>query len=294
LAETKYGNLIKTVPFKNYEKGCIRQSAVMGKEFLGFDAHIKFGCCWNTGRLDQGLYQPHVHDYNSVMLFLGTDMNNLGDLCGEVQLCMGEEQETHITTSSCAVYIPKGFPHYHGTINSMNKRILFMEISQSAEYKETPVTTDRKPSEPLGWKSKYEDNIQSLSFAHKGAWYYGPENRDDGGGDIAFIDGKDFGIDLVMLYESQKKAPYRLCPEPDQPHAHPTTQCMFLMGADTDDLNYFGADFEICLGKEQERHVFNQPSVILVPPFLPHWPGGLLKVNKPILMCDVHPFGNDR
>jgi hypothetical protein len=292
MAATKYDDLVKTVPFENYEKGCIRQAAVMGKKFLGFDVHIKYGACWNAGRLDTEPYQPHVHDYDSVMLFLGSDTNNLGDLCGEVQLCLGEEQETYITTSSVAVYIPKGFQHYHGTINAMNKRIIFMEVSVAAEYKETLVPTNKKPTEPLGWKSKYKKHIVPLAFAHKGAWHYGPENRDDGGGDIAFINGKDFGIETVILYESMKKAPYRLCPDPDSPHAHATTQCMFFMGTDTDDLNNLGAEFEICLGKEEERHVFTQPSVVLTPPFLPHWPGGLLKIDKPVLMCDVHPFGN--
>jgi hypothetical protein len=68
---------------------------------------------------------------------------------------------------------------------------------------------------------------------------------------------------------------------------------MCFLGTDTDDLSPLGADFEICLGKDLEKHTFNKSSAILTPPFLPHWPGGIVKLEKPIIMADIHPFGND-
>jgi hypothetical protein len=68
---------------------------------------------------------------------------------------------------------------------------------------------------------------------------------------------------------------------------------MMFMGTDPYNLGELGADFEICLGKEQEKHKFNKSTAILTPPFLPHWPGGVVKLEKPMIMCDIHPFGND-
>jgi hypothetical protein len=158
---------------------------------------------------------------------------------------------------------------------------------------ETPYVTDKQPGLSGGFRTKYGKYLIPLSFRRKGAWYYGPTNRDDGGGSIAFVRTLEMGFDFVMLYENMKKAPYRLCPEPEKPHAHPTTQIMLFLGTDIDDISRLNAEFEICMGKELEKHVFAQPTAVITPPFLPHWPGGLLKADKPILMCDIHPFGND-
>jgi hypothetical protein len=293
MGTTKYDGLVKHLPFENYERGCIRQGVVMDGNFLGIGAHIQYGACRNAGKMGKEPYGPHVHDYNQIMLFLGADMNDLGELGAEVEMCLGEDLETHMITSSTAVAIPKGVPHTPGIINNLDKRFIYMEIAIAPEIKETPVLTDKKPSGIAPFRSPTRKYVMPLSFARKGAWYYGPLNRDDGGGSIAFVRGQDVGIDFVMLYENMKKAPYRLCPDPDKPHTHPTTQVMCFLGSDTDDISQLNAEFEICIGKEEERHVFTVPTAVVTPPFLPHWPGGLLKCNKPIIMADIHPFGNE-
>lgn len=293
---TKYGEYVKTLSFEDYEQGGFRQGIVMDSKFLGINAHVLYGAYWVAGRMGKEPYVPHVHDFDQVMLWAGSDMDDIGELGAEVALCLGEEMETHMITTSTAVAIPKGIPHFPATVNRLDKRFLYMEVSITSEYSETPITTDRKPSEPAGWRgSKYRKYILPLSFIRKGAWAYGPENRDDGGGYISYIRTQDAaGFDFVMLYESMRKAPYRIGPDPYNPHTHPTTQVMCLLGTDTDDLSDLGAEFEICLGEEEERHVFNKSTAVVTPPFLPHWPGGILKCTRPIIFADIHPFGNQR
>jgi hypothetical protein len=46
------------------------------------------------------------------------------------------------------------------------------------------------------------------------------------------------------------------------------------------------------MGKEGERHVFTRPAAVVTPPFLPHWPGGAVKLSRPMLMVDIHPSGD--
>ena len=295
MADTKYGQYVKAPSFKDYEQGGFRQGTIMDSEFLGFDVHIKYGAYWTAGRMGEEPYLPHVHDFDQVLFWAGTDMDDIGELGAEIELCLGEEMETHMITTTTAVAIPKGMPHFPATVNKLDKRFIFMEISIASEYKETQITTDRKPSGLVGWKSQYRKYVMPLSFARKGAWHYGALNRDDGGGYISYVRTKDVaGFDFVMLYESMKKGPYRIGPDPDNPHTHPTTQIMCFFGTDADDLSELGAEFEICLGKEEERHAFTKSSVVLTPPFLPHWPGGVVKLTKPIIMADIHPFGNER
>jgi len=293
MTETKYDHLVKTLTFEKYESGCIRQGINLTGKLLEINASISYGACWIAGKLGKEPDQPHVHDFDQVMLFLGSDMNDLSELGAEVQFCIGQEMESHMITCSTAIAVPRGMPHFPATIHRLDKRMIFMEVSVAPDYSERPFPTSRKPSEPVGMQSQYGKYFFPLLFKRKGAWTYGPTNRDDGGGSISLLSTKESGVDYVTFYENMKKAPYRLCPDPDKPHAHPTTQVMLFLGTDTDDLNQFGAEFEICLGKELERHAFTSPTAVVTPPFLPHWPGGLLKCSKPILMVDVHPFGND-
>jgi len=292
MAATKYGKYVKSLQFQDPGQGCFRQRAVMDGRFLGLDVHIQYGACWTAGKLGKEPYRPCVHDFDQVMLFLGTDMNDLSELGAEVELCLGEEMDTHMITTSTAIAIPKGMSHMPATITRMDKRIIFMVISLAPVFTEKLIATDRKPSAPVGFRSRYGKHVMPLTFRRKAAWYYGPKNRDDGGGSVSFVRGNDVGINFTLIYENIKKAPYRLCPDPDKPHAHANTQVMLFLGSDPDDLTNLSGEFEICMGKEEERHVFTRPTAVITPPFLPHWPGGAVKINQPMLMMDIHPSGD--
>ena len=64
-------------------------------------------------------------------------------------------------------------------------------------------------------------------------------------------------------------------------HTHPYDKCMIFFGHDTKHLGYLGAEIEIALGKEQEKHTFNVPTVVTVPEGLPHLPPVVKKIEKP-------------
>jgi hypothetical protein len=53
--------------------------------------------------------QAHSHDYDEVIAFFGTDFKNPQDLCGEVELWLGDEKQ--IITESSLVFVPKGLKH---------------------------------------------------------------------------------------------------------------------------------------------------------------------------------------
>jgi hypothetical protein len=292
MAAAKYGKYIKSLKFGDLDQGPCRQGTVMDGRFLGLDVHIQYGACRTAGKMGRGPDQPHTHEFDQIMFWLGTDMNDLSELGAEVEVCLGEEMNTHMITTSTAVAVPKGMPHFPARITKMDRRIIYMEVSLAPVYQEKALATDRKPSEPVGFRSKYGRHVMPLTFRRKAAWYYGPKNRDDGGGSVSFVRGNDVGINFTLIYENMKKAPYRLCPDPDKPHAHANTQVMLFLGSDPDDLTSLGGEFEICMGKEEERHSFNVPTTVVTPPFLPHWPGGAVRLDRPILMMDIHPSGD--
>ena len=287
MANTKYGELIKKLSFINEGPGGYRQGVKMGKDFHGQDIHIQYGTFWAAGRMGQDTYEPHVHDYDQVLLWMGADADNLLELGAEAEICLGKESERHIITSPTAVSIPRGLPHLPATTIRMDRRHIFMVFSCVPEYKATPVTTDKAPSEIAGWQSKYKNRIFRVPFKRKGAWSYGPLNPDDAGGVIASINPKDMGFDFHFNYESIRKAPYRFGPVPDRPHTHDYDEILLFMGADCNDLGELGAECEISLGKEMERHTVTTPTVVALPKGVPHCPLAVNKLHKPFVFWDI-------
>ncbi len=294
MAKTKYGHLVKQLPFTKDGAGGYRQGTELNGDFLGLDVHIKYGTYWSAGKVGEAPYGIHKHDFNQVLLWLGADCVDLSELGAEVEISLGdkEERDRHVFTSSSAVYIPKAFSHFPATINIMDKRFIYMELSQSSECKTKVVAPVKDAAEPplATWFSRNSKRIERLTFHRKSAWHYGPLNRDDSGGSIAEIHCKDF--QYGMMWESIKKAPYRFGPVPDKPHVHQHDELLFFIGADTNDLSQLGAECEMYMGKEGERHVITEPTVVVQPKGFPHCPLVVTKMEKPFIFSVVYPYGN--
>ena len=144
-AVVKHDKLVKSIPFKEYNEGGFRQGVELDKKWLGFDVHMKYGCYWSAGKMGKAPYTPHVHDFDQVLLFAGSDMDDIGDLGAEVEFCLGDDLETHMITTTTAIAIPAGMPHFPATVNILNKRFFYYEISMTLKYSEKPAFTKKKP-----------------------------------------------------------------------------------------------------------------------------------------------------
>ena len=129
MAKTKYGEYVKSLTFNDYGPGLYRQGTEMNGEFLGYDVHLQYGTFWAAGRMGKEPAESEVHDYDRVMLWMGTDMNDPGEFGAEVELWLGEEGEKHMIASSTAVLVPKGLPHLPANVTRMDKRFIHMTIS---------------------------------------------------------------------------------------------------------------------------------------------------------------------
>ena len=71
-------------------------------------------------------------------------------------------------------------------------------------------------------------------------------------------------------------------------HTHPEEEILLFLGLDPDDINYLGAELELGMGKDYERHIFNTPTVASCPKGFPHLPLITRWVDKPygfIVVC---------
>jgi hypothetical protein len=295
MTRTRYGQYVKKLVFRDKGPGFYRQVTTLDGEQLGLDACIEYGAYWAAGSMGAEPYSPHVHDFDQIMLWLGADTDDIGELGAEVELCLGAEGEKHMITTSTAVAVPRGMPHFPANISRMNRRFIFLTVSCAPEYKETVLRADKKIFEKtpaLMFNAKYRDNIINLAFMRKGAWIYGPKNCDDSGGSLAFIRGREGMFDFLIMCESIKKAPYRFGPEPDKPHVHPRPEILFFVGTDLNNLSQLGAEAEICLGKEMERHLIDVPTAVVIPGGLAHNPLVITRIDRPMILIDIRPFGS--
>ena len=122
-------------------------------------------------------------------------------------------------------------------------------------------------------ESKYGHLVKTLVFR---------EGMLGGGNarELTFVGGEDLGgFDLnfiVGVYDQPGDwAPGRGA------HSHPFDECLLFFGYDDDNMSYLGSDMEIALGKEQEKHKFSVPTLVVAPKAMPHCPLITEKVYKP-------------
>ena len=286
---SKYGNLVKSIPYQ-YWQGPYRQLAAMNGNFLNNEIHVQFGTPAVAGII--GTDTPEVHDFDQVMIFMGSDPTNLGDLGAEIEFCIGPEKEPHMVTASQAVFIPKGLAHLPATILRMDRRFIVMTISHARELRATPAPAAAKEytGEPVGFmsKSQYRTNFPTMLWERKSAWHYGSRNRDDAGGYITSISNRDIGFS--MLCEGINKGPYRFG-DPYKPHVHNYDEFLICMGADCNDLGPLGGEIVFDMGEEMEPHTFTTSTVVMPPAKLPHCPEVVTRVDKPFIFIVLHAFG---
>lgn len=73
----------------------------------------------------------------------------------------------------------------------------------------------------------------------------------------------------------------------DKPHAHDFSELLCFIGGNPPDITDFGAEIEVTLGEENEKHIISTPAVVSIPPGLRHCPIEFKKVAKPIVFLEV-------
>jgi hypothetical protein len=74
----------------------------------------------------------HVHDFDEIIGFIGSDPQNPRDLGGEVEFWL--EDEKYLLTKSCLIFAPKGLRHCPLRVARVDRPILFLAFSATTKY----------------------------------------------------------------------------------------------------------------------------------------------------------------
>jgi hypothetical protein len=72
------------------------------------------------------------------------------------------------------------------------------------------------------------------------------------------------------------------------PHKHPVAEMLVAIGSDPRNPADLGAEFDMYMGEEMEKHVVNRSTMIYVPANTVHCPFTITKVTRPFLFIQAH------
>ena len=72
-----------------------------------------------------------------------------------------------------------------------------------------------------------------------------------------------------------------------EPHKHDFEQFLFFLGANLADATDFGAEIELSLGEEGEKHIITAATFVHLPIGLVHGPLNFKKVYRPVVLLDT-------
>jgi len=127
-------------------------------------------------------------------------------------------------------------------------------------------------------ETKYGKYIKSL-----------PPFQDYGLGDYRQgikMDGDFLELDVHVEFGAYWTAG-RMGGENHGPHVHNFNEVMIWMGADTSDLGYLGAEVELFLGEEMEKHMIATSTAVFIPKGFQHFPATITRMENRFLFMVI-------
>ena len=290
----EYAHLVKPLKISAGPEGLYPEPRIWmyGKDMEGFNAHFTYGFI-NGPTQCHPMQGALVHPYDECLVFVGTDNNNIKYLGAEISVVLGAEREEHRFNQPTVILIPKGLPHGPVTVKSVEKPIVHYAFGLAPEYKATPVaagpptrgmihshlirrmiTALDRPQDSSGMG--YAQVLGPDGVLRPSERGVGPGNGDQ----IVWLYGKDLegmNVNFTWGFYSKTGKWHR----GGEAHTHPEEEALVFVGLDANDLNYLGSEQEMGLGPNHERHIFNQPTVVVAPKGFPHLPCITRWADKP-------------
>jgi hypothetical protein len=292
MVQKEYSHLVKSMVIKEPPTGLYPERRIWmeAKDLEGFNAHFSFGFIKEPMKIHP-IEGALIHPFDECLVFEGTDSTNIKYLGAEISVELGEEREEHVFTDPSVIIIPKGTLHGPVNIRSMEKPIVHYSIGIADEYQAQSIPSSSLPAKTTGTKYGHLikktltnfKNLQSDRLSSEGTGVIraadmgvGPGNGDE----VVWLYGDDlegFNLNFTWGLYSQCGKWHR----GGEAHYHPEAEILCFVGLDTDNLDYLGAELELGMGKDYERHIFNTPTVAICPAAFPHLPLITRWVDKP-------------
>ena len=278
---SEYGHLIKVLnlPDKpNYDHPFMPGNAdalawPRGDELEGANINLSWGHYSQVG-----LWQPwepagHYHpNGDECLIFVGLDHTRPEYLGAECEFDAGIEYEKHVFRTPMICCFPRNVVHLPMWTLKNESAFGFIVCSLEGGHDTVELPGDRSVLETTEGQ-KYDHLFKKMVFRRDIKAKTGPGNADA----LAWHFGKDledFNVNFAFGYYSATGD------WGAKPHTHVSDQFLVFVGLDDKRPDYLGAEIEISLGEEQEKHVIDVPSIVICNAGFAHAPIVTKKVDR--------------
>lgn len=306
---TKYGKYIVTelkssisLPtFRRDAPGALESGQTVGKErLLWVDGDVVPGAFYSEytwflptqGPTSEQIRrigpEPHVHAFDEVIAFVGTNKDDLFDLGGEVELWL--EDERFALTRSFLVYVPAGMRHCPLNILRIDRPIFQYVLGSAHRYGGEPckgeyasTRTNLAGQFVFGYKKElvhpeYRGKSHDEPGRHEHITYLDDEVVP---GANFYVEASWFGTSERLTRESGVE------PQGPQPHVHPFPELITFFGTDPNNFHDLGCEVELWIGAE--KHVLTKSFIAYVPEGVIHCPLKVRGITKRIFHFTAGP-----
>ena len=231
--------------------------------------------------------EPHVHPFDEVIAFVGTNQQDIFDLGGEVELML--EDQPFVMTRNFLVYVPAGMKHCPLKIKRIDKPIFQYVLGSGLRYdgeeKTTPAAPEYDPGRQFVFLYKknlvhpeYRGNMPDEPGRHEHIAYLDSEVVP---GANFYVEASWFGTAFTKMPVDGKE------PAGPQPHVHPFPELITFFGTNPDDVSDLGAEVELWIDGAQ--HIITKSFVAYVPGNVVHCPLVIRNIKRPIFHFTAGP-----
>jgi hypothetical protein len=304
MAELKYSKYIVTEPRpvppemkeemearRRESKSTVEATHVLSVDDTIIKDMFYVDCVWLwKGSAEDTAKEPHVHDFDEVIGFIGSNQEDPQDLGGEITIWLDDDRQ--VLTKTCLIFVPAGVKHCPIQFNRIDQPIFFVTISPSKRY--SRVAGDKIPApegRPAGKSGAPRYTIVTELKSEAGPPPSGsppprPPSSDLRGARVMHMEDDiaegSFYVDFVWIYEGNGAAP---APE----HDHDWEEVIAMVGADPENPHDLGGTMSIVLG--DETHYITKSSLVCIPKGLKHCPWRFIDIKKPTLVFTAGPTG---
>jgi len=242
---------------------------------------------------------PEKHDGEiELLIHLGNNPDDPLDLGADVDFFLGNGpwQEHYTLNRTTAVHLPNGMWHCPWKVKKIRTDVNWVNLrigKNGGGIPGLPSGVDPGAA-PLPASDGESENPQERAKAKTSGTIFNkyllsgvPKDLKDpeGGKWIVYSDCTkiDSGLLMRIIRYSPEKAPYPVIDA--QAHEYPA---MFLfLGTDLKDCSDLGAEVELLLGPEKERHVITKSAMVYLPADTVHGPFKVTKATKPFTFLEV-------
>jgi len=231
---------------------------------------------------------PEKHDDEvELLIHLGNNPDDPLDLGADVDFFLGQGpwQEHYLLNRTTAVYLPHGMWHCPWKVQKIRTQVNWVNLRIGKNGQGgIPAVLPEVVAETAAQRAKAKT---SGTIFNKYLLSGAPKDLKDpeGGRWIAYSDCTriDAGLLMRIIRYSPGNAPYSVIDA--QAHEYPTM--LLFLGTDLKDCTDLGAEVELLLGPEKERHVITKSAMVYLPPDTVHGPFKVTKATRPFNFLEV-------